>query len=156
MANANLKMSMDLKPLQRLAKQSPKHFRKGMQVAGIQFLTWANMGSKNTSKKPPIRFGILRGSSSVFLGNKLIETFKPPNVTGEATPNDIYSGADMVLTFGWNTNYAAKMHEWKGNWGKFTLQDSDAGDKWIEDHLDKDRNDLMNVVAKTYKKEAST
>lgn len=156
MAGVSLKSRLDLGPLKKLAKQSPKHFRVAMKRGGIQFLTWANVGSVNSSKKPPIKWGVLRGSSSVFLGNKLIETFKPAKVEGEPTPNATYSGGDLVLTFGWNTDYAAKMHEWKGNWGKFTLQDADAGSKWLEDHLEKDKNDLMKMIAKEFKKEAGT
>jgi hypothetical protein len=42
------------------------------------------------------------------------------------------------------------MHEWKGGWGKFTLQDGDAGKKWAEDHLRADRNDLWSMIANEF------
>jgi hypothetical protein len=139
------------------ARKSPDIFRKAMERGGIQFLNWANNGSANTSKKPPIRWGVLRGSSSAFMGQKLIATFKDVQVKeGTPTPADSYAGEDMVLTWGWNTDYAAKMHEWNGGWGPFTKQDGNAGRKWLEEHLDADRNDLWKMITKEYKGMAGT
>jgi len=150
-------MTMNLKPLQKLQQKSPKHFRTAAEKGAIQFLTWANNGSKNETRKPPIRWGVLRGSSSSFVGNKFLSVF-PINVkTGaleQPTPAKSYSGKDLVLTWCWNTDYAAKMHEHQGGWGKFTLQDGDAGNKWIERHLRRDKNDLMKMIAIEFKKAA--
>lgn len=153
----NIKMTMDLSPLKKLQKKSPESFKKAMARGGIQFLTWANTGSASSSKKPPIRFGVLRGSSSAFIGNELIMTY-PQNIKPEAdeqpTPAKTNDYAkDLTLVFVWNTDYAAKMHEWKGTWGPFTEQDGDAGNKWLEEHLQADREDLMEMIGKEFAKE---
>ena len=58
------------------------------------------------------------------------------------------------MTWCWNTDYATKMHEHKGGWGKFTIQDGDAGNKWLERHLRRDKNDLMKMIAMEFKKAA--
>ena len=152
-----IKVSSNLRPLKALQRKSPSLFRKAAEKGAIQFLTWANNGSKNEPRKPPIRWGVLRGSSSAFVGNKFVSVF-PIDIRAGAleqkTPAESYSGRDLVLTWCWNTDYAAKMHEWRGGWGKFTTQDGDAGNKWLERHLKRDRNDLMKMIAIEFKKEA--
>ena len=150
----NFKMKFKLKGLHKLMKQSPKAFNKSLAVAGLQFLNWANNRSKNESAKPPIRFGVLRGSSSVFVGNKLIG-IQPQNVKehGIPTPAKSYNGRTDTMTVVWNTDYAKKMHEWKGNWSKYTIQDSNAGNKWLEKHISKDRTDIFKLIDAQFKKE---
>ena len=154
MKNTKLKMSMDLAPLKKLAKQSPAKFKFAMKQGAIQFLKWANDGSANTSKKPPIKWGVLRGSSSAFVGGELVETFKPARVDGEPTPATNHSAPPLTATFVWNTDYAKKMHEHKGSWGQATVDDGNAGSKWLEEHLRDDRNDLMKVIGKEFSKRA--
>lgn len=150
----SIKMRMDLKPLKRLQQKSPKAFEKSMEVAAIQFLTWCNRGSKAESRTPPIRWGVLRGSSSAFVGNKLVAIYTPHQVGGETTPAKSGGMAGLIITWVWNTDYAAKMHEWKGGWGKFTIQAGNAGNKWLEKHLRYDRDALMDVIRIQFKKEA--
>ncbi|GAG92747.1 unnamed protein product, partial [marine sediment metagenome] len=60
----------------------------------------------------------------------------------------------LIITWVWNTDYGVKMHEWTGGWGKFTIQAGNAGNKWLEKHLRRDRNDLMKVIGMEFKKEA--
>lgn len=155
--NGRVKVSTNLKPLQRLQRQSPTLFAKAMERGAIQFLTWANTGSMNESRTPPIRWGVLRGSSSAFVGNKLVATF-PINVDSSApespTPAEAGGTAGLVITWAWNTDYAAKMHEWRGGWGKFTIQAGNAGNKWLEKHLRADRDALMKMIAIEFKREA--
>ena len=105
------------------------------QVA-VQMLTWMNTGSPNEPLKPPIRFGTLRGSGSAFVGDKLIGV--APSEGGEPTPATSLSAPDYTITVVYNTDYAAKMHEWKGGWGPYTTQDGNAGAKWIEKHINAD------------------
>jgi len=152
-----LKMRSDFRKLERLQRKSPKLFFEAMAKAGIQFLNWCNNGSAKESRKPPIRWGVLRGSSSVFVGNELITSF--PQVIGigateSVTPAVSHQAKPTVMTLVWNTDYAARMHEWKGGWGKFTLQDGDAGNKWLERHLRNDKDDLMKLIAMNFKKGA--
>lgn len=152
----NIKMTMKLEPLKRLQKQSPKLFKKALEKGAIQFITWANTGSVAEPRTPPIRWGVLRGSSSAFVGNKLVTIFPQsilPAATEKPTPARSHTADPLTITWAWNTNYAAKMHEWKGGWGKFTQQAGNAGNKWLEKHLRKDRNALLRMIGMEFKKE---
>lgn len=121
------------------------------QVA-IQMMTWMNTGSPNEPLKPPIRFGTLRGSASAFVGKKLIGV--APNEGGSPTPATALSAGDYIITVVYNTEYAAKMHEWKGGWGKYTRQDGSAGAKWIEKHIAADGPLAMAGIAEILKERA--
>lgn len=154
--DGKVKITTNLAPLKRLMKKSPGAFLKAMEIGAIQFLTWANNGSAREGRKPPIRWGVLRGSSSAFVGSKLVSISHAPILAGATespTPAQSHAAENTLMTWVWNTDYAAKMHEWKGGWGKFTTQDGDAGNKWIEKHLMKDRNDLMKVIGMEFKRE---
>ena len=153
-----LKMHMDLSPLKRLQRKSPEKFRKAMEKGVIAFINWCNLGSGTCTRKPPIRWGVLRGSSSGFVGSKLVFTYPQiitPGGLEKPTPAISHSAKGTVMTFAWNTDYAYKMHEWGKNpnegWGEKTKQDLDAGNQWLLMHLQKDRNDLMKVIAKEFK-----
>jgi len=80
--SAQLKLTIDLAPLKRLQRKSPKAFDRAQRKAAVQFLNWANNGSKNSAKKPPIRWGVLRGSSSAFIGTQLVTTYSQPGIEG--------------------------------------------------------------------------
>jgi hypothetical protein len=156
---ARLEMTVNLKPLQRLARKPPAMFQKALEKGAIQFLTWANTGSSGSkeSRKPPIRWGVLRGSSSAFVGNKLVKIYEL-TINSESPerpdPAKTHSAKPLTATFVWNTDYANKMHEWQGGWGRFTVQDSDAGNKWVEKHLQADKDLLMEVIGRAYKRES--
>ncbi len=150
-----LKFYIDFRELEKFQRQSPEHFKEAAKVGAVAFLNWANMGSGKESRKPPIKWGVLRGSSSAFVGNELVMIFPGDILPGseeEKTPALSYNGKELVITWIWNTDYAAKMHEWQGGWGEATERDTDAGNKWLEKHLDKDKNDLIEVIGKKYKK----
>lgn len=149
-----LKMTTRMNNLRRLQQKSPKAFRIAMERAAVQFLTWANTGSAKESRKPPIRWGVLRGSSSAFVGDKLVSRFQQEVRGGKTpTPATSHNAPDTKMTFVWNTDYAKKMHEHKGGWGPFTEQDADAGNQWLLKHLKADRNDLMKMIGIEFKKE---
>lgn len=146
----------DLTPLKKLAKDSPKAFQKGLEAGALQLLTWMNTGSPNESRKPPIDWGILRGSSSVFVGGKLVGEGKSKIRSGsdeQPTPLTSYSAANTTISVFYNTDYAAKMHEWEGGWGPGTERDGDAGNKWIEMHLKADKDLLMAVIGLEVKRD---
>ncbi len=149
-----LRMHMDLKPLEHLQCKSPKAFNTAQKKAAIQFLNWANNGSAKSSRKPPIKHGILRGSSSAFVGKELVQTFTQliaPGSTERPTPAKSHNASDTTMTWVWNTDYATRMHEKiGGSWGPITLQDGDAGAKWVEEHLQKDKDNLMALIGKFY------
>ena len=156
-----LKLSMNLQPLQKLAKKSPEHFKTAMSKGAIQFLNWANTGSRGDSRKPPIRWGVLRGSSSAFLDGKLLSIY-PQAIGAEAdekpTParSAPQGGSSPTATWAWNTDYATKMHEWMGTFGEATQRDGDAGNKWLERHLQADKDNLFKMIATEFKKAAGT
>ena len=159
-----LKITTDFRELEKFQRQSPKNFKKAAKIGAVAFLNWANLGSKNESRKPPIKWGVLRASSSAFVGNELVLIFPGKILSGSEggrfntnksvipTPALSYNGKELVITWVWNTDYAAKMHEWSGGWGKATERDQDAGNKWLEKHLQKDKNDLIEVIGKEFKK----
>ncbi len=150
-------LKMSLAPLHNLARKSPAAFKKASKIGALEFLRWTNNGSTGSSKKPPIRWGVLRGSSSAFVGNELVNVFDIPIKSGareRPTPARSHSAPPTTITWVWNTNYAAKMHEHTGGWGKFTLQDGNAGNKWLEEHLRADEKALMEVIKTEFHKAA--
>lgn len=152
-----LKIHTRMPGLKYMQKMSPVIFKHAMEKGVIQFLTWANTGSAKESRKPPIRWGVLRGSSSGFVGNELVTTYKQnikPGAGEIPTPAESYDGKDLVATWAWNTDYATKMHETNYKGGTFTQQDGDAGNKWLERHLKKDKEALYKMIASEFKKEA--
>lgn len=154
-----LTIKFDDRGLRKLQRESPEAFRHAMEIAAIQFLTWCNTGSAKESRTPPIRFGVLRGSSSAFVGSKHVGTFQQ-QIKGGATeqpdPNLTYNGDPMEFVVGWNQHYAAKMHEWSGDWGPFTKQAKNAGNKWLEMHIKADKDDLIKIIAAEVKKRLGT
>jgi hypothetical protein len=125
-------------------KQSPKALREALEVAGLSFLDWANNGSTKESRKPPILQGFLRGSSSAFVGGKLIGVYEGED---NKDANRSHSDSPLNVTWGWNADYATKMHEEEYNPGPISQQDGDAGNKWLEKHLLADKEDWMALVA---------
>ncbi len=155
MFTSRLKMASNFAGLKKLQHSSPDMFTRAMAKGGIQGLNWMNNGSRRESRKPPIRWGVLRGSSSVFVGNKLVSVFSitiAPGSKERPSPAKQHNGKPHVLTFVYNTNYASKMHEHKGKWGTFTRQDGDAGNKWLELHLIRDRDDLFDFIESEFRK----
>jgi len=148
----------DLSELKKFAIKSPKAFTKAQGKASLQLLTWMNTGSggSSESRKPPIRWGVLRGSSSAFVGDQKVGDFRinvKPGSKEQISPAVSYSAPPGTTTVVYNTDYAAKMHEWDGEWGEFTIQDGDAGNKWIEKHLQTDKDLFMKVIGIEFKKE---
>jgi hypothetical protein len=157
MDKVTLNFKYDFTPLQRLQMSLSKNFHKAMGRAALQFLTWCNQGSPKEPAKPPIKYGILRGSSSAFVGKELVGVYQQAissGATEKPTPAKSHNGKELEFIVGWNTDYAAKMHEWEGNWGKFTEQDGDAGAKWIEKHLTADKEEIVKMIANDFGKYA--
>lgn len=138
-----------LAKLEAVKKAREEDLRYAMAQVAVQMMTWMNTGSPNEPLKPPIRFGTLRGSASAFVGSKLIGV--APSEGGEPTPATAYSANANIITIVYNTDYAAKMHEWKGGWGKYTTQDGSAGAKWIEKHIIADAPLAMQGIAEILK-----
>lgn len=124
---------------------------KARKKVGLQLLNWTLEGSSNESVVPPILDGILRGSGSVFVGSKVVGDSKSDYPQG--TPNKSYTAHRDVITIGFNTAYAAKLHEKEWQPGPVSLQSGDTGNKYIERHLKADGEDLVALYAEFFKKE---
>lgn len=160
MSKTGIEMQMDLKPLKKLQRKSPEIFNKAMKKGAIQFLKWANEGSERETRKPPIRWGVLRGSASAFVGSQLVamsaaeQTGSQAGASTKNAPLTQYKEVPTTISWIWNTTYAAAMHEHTGNWGEATSADSDAGNKWLEKHLIADKEALMDMIEKEFWREA--
>jgi len=141
------KVRLDMSGLKRIEREFPKGFQAGLRAGALSMLAWANAGSPRESRTPPIRWGILRGSSVAFVAGQIVGTGPPPRVgTIEPAPSAERSGRYDVQIV-WNVAYATRMHEWAGNWGDATRRARDAGPKWAERHVDADSEAFTKVVA---------
>jgi len=59
-----------------------------------------------------------------------------------------------VITVGFNTPYAARMHEVEFQPGPISKQAGNVGTKYIEKHLKADGNELIELGAAIIKKES--
>ena len=121
----------------------------------LSLLNFCLNGSKNSSRTPPVLTGDLRGSGSVFVGNKMIQDSKGAS---KGTPNTTYSENPDTITIGFNTEYATKIHENLEPAGGLQLgtksrEAGDAGGKFVEEHLDADKESLLEIYAKFFKKD---
>lgn len=146
-------------------KTSLKSFDTSLAKGGIQMMTWMNSGSPKSSATPPIRWGVLRGSTTVFVGQKLINVFQQDIKSGGSESPDplkSYNGKPGIITVVWNTDYAFTMHEERykpGKWkelGPFSKQAKNATDKWAEKHLAADKEILYKFIALMFKKDMGT
>jgi hypothetical protein len=127
----------------------------------LQLLNFVSNGSSKTSVVPPKRFGQLRASGSVFVGSELVKV-----TTGDkGTPaKDHTEPDDMTITVGFNTPYAARMHEslepsgapdpWVGrplHQGIISQQSGDVDAKFLEKHIEFDGPTLCEMYANIIK-----
>lgn len=122
---------------------------KAQSAMGFQLLYWVVNGSARESVVPPIKDGILRGSGSVFIGSIFYGDTK--GFYNHGNPNKSYSGKPNVITIGFNTAYAAKLHETTWIPGPTSAQSGNVGNKFVEQHIKADGKDLMKVYAGVFK-----
>lgn len=110
---------------------------KAKTLVGLQLLNNVINGSPPNI---PVKTGLLQSSGSVFVGSKLIavsenicSSGKPPT---PATSND---DDRTVIVIGFNTPYAARIHETRG--------------KFLEMHIQNDMPDLLLFYVELLKKE---
>jgi hypothetical protein len=129
---------------------------------GLQLLNVTINGSSKESVVPPIQTGVLRGSGSVFVADTFVGDTKANYSNGK--PNSSYTSSDKDdITIGFNTAYAARLHEtqWTAG-GKNPSPQSvrnpgmlgNVGNKFIERHLKADGKDLLGFYADLVKKES--
>ena len=153
--NASLKIKVSIKK-KLLKRKTEEGFKTAVQKSGLQWLDWMANGSNNTPEAPPIRKGILAGSGSVFYGNKLLGTSQKSGTGGQ--PNTQHNGGKLkgILTFGFNTNYASRMHNDDSlKPGPYSQQagNRSPGNEWVQRHLKADANDFLKLVAAFLDKE---
>lgn len=148
---------MDLKGLRKMLRANDQLFAKALERPAIQMLTWMNVGSVREPRTPPLKTGTLKGSGSAFVGSKLVGT--TPNTSeagsggGKPTPATA-SNAPTPTTVHWvyNTDYAAKMHEWPRAYSALSQAAGAVDNKWMEAHIRADREAFAEFVAKDYGK----
>jgi hypothetical protein len=115
---------------------------KGMAQAGLILMALA----RDEVNKVPLDEGTLSGSGSVFVGSKLIGTSAASADGGSPNPADSYSpnasANEIVGTVGFNTPYAARLHEHP----EFKFQGDGRGAKYLESKLSQHRNLLMETL----------
>jgi len=135
---------------------------KGRQAVGLQLLNFVVNGSSQEKVVPPIMWGILRGSGSAFVDNKLVGDTKSSNPDG--TPNTEYTSPEGGVSIGFNTAYAARWHEKQFTPGGVVPSKqaqanpamlADVGNKYVEKHLKADREVLLGLYADIFKKESA-
>lgn len=138
--------------INQFKKVSKKAFQSAQEKAAIQMLDWMSSGSPKSDKKPPIRTGVLASSGSAFYNNKFLK--ETPNVATKGTPTPNYQYSGKEITWGFNTEYAKRMHEDKLTPGEFSSRDSGRkpGNQWMTAHLSKDKKLFIKVIAEFLKK----
>ena len=155
---------MSLKIVNTLAKGLNQYFKimgisnspatganlQGQIAVGLTLLNWTVNGSPNEPVVPPIKDGILRGSGSVFVDSRFYGSTGGEYPGGN--PNKSYSGKANILTIGFNTAYAARMHETNWNPGATSQKSENVGNKFVQRHIQADGKMLMQVYAAKVKK----
>ena len=124
---------------------------------GLQLLNNVINGSPGASVVPPKLTGHLRASGSVFVGNILAGD--TANLPGSGSPNRDHSANMNVITIGFDTPYAAKMHENLAPEGKcyqlgeVSIRSGDVGPFFIRLHIENDGKELMGMYATFIRKE---
>lgn len=137
---------------------------KARQKLGLALLSFVLNGSSKEGVVPPIQWGVLRGSGSVFVDGVLVGDTKASYPDG--TPNREYSDqASGQVTVGFNTAYAAHLHEttWVPGGRRPSRQSvsnpgmlGDVGNKFVEKHLRADGEVLLRMYADVFRKEMGT
>ena len=145
-------------------KIDPKARGKGLVALGLQLINNTVQGSPRESVRAPIWKGRLRGSGSVFVGSKKVGDTLFLGESGTLAQAHAENNFNVV-TVGFNTEYAARVHERlkpAGDWipggksGKGASISADVGGKFLERHLKADKTELYQLYTDIYRKAAGT
>lgn len=96
--------------------------------------------------KVPHDEGTLRGSGSVFVDNKLVQTSEAMTDGGKPTPArnfDQQLAEDVIRgVVGFNTPYAARLHEHP----EYTFTEAGTGGKYLERKMNENRPRYMAII----------
>ena len=152
MSSEFLIVSNTLAPgLKKYFKVHDETHEKAAGAMGLQLLNNIVNGSPSEPVVPPKKTGHLRASGSTFVGNKLIGD---TSNLGGGSPNKSHSDDKNTVTVGFDTPYAAWLHENTWTPGPVSEQSGDVGNKYIERHLKADGPELMELYAAIQKKAA--
>lgn len=125
-------------------RQVPEATEKGIGVAMLQMLNDCVMEVPTV----PIKEGWLRGSGSIFVQNKLVSVSKHGKKKYANTDFSEYIGNERLIgVIGFNTPYAAKMHEGIG----YNFTDPSAGAKYLESKMLRNKDTYMLIIANRIK-----
>jgi len=127
------------KNLKKFGKVSIEKAEAGMATAGMMLLRDTIMERPTV----PHKEGTLRGSGSVIVENKLIQTAAKLGY-GKGEPITTFNNKQkdaITATVGFNTPYAAKWHETQAN---FT--EPSAGKKYLESKMKKFKKDYFQAI----------
>jgi hypothetical protein len=123
-------MSSDLaRGLAAFQAKLDRHVERGLARAGSLLLRDCIM----ETNKVPLDEGTLTGSGSVFVGNRHTESAAPVGGTPQPATSFSppgFSAGQKVVTVGFNTPYAARLHE--GVDFEFNEGDQGRGAKFLE------------------------
>lgn len=140
-------------------KIDPEAREKALAGTGMQIINWVVNGSQRSPIKPPIKSGRLRGSGTVFVGKKRIGDTMSAGKGGTPARSQSVDSSKDVIVVGFNTQYAANMHENLDPYGKKFQPHKDQGKafgKFLERHLDADKKAAFELYAELYRKWAGT
>ena len=128
-----------------------KLFPIAQEKAALSMMDWMSSGSMASQAAPPILSGVLASSGSVFYKKQNIGV-SPDISGGKGTPNKAFNSRN--ITWGFNTDYAKRLHEEKLNPGPYSMRNPNRhpGNQWVTTHLQKDKNNYTKLVAKFARK----
>jgi len=143
--------------LEKFFETYEKQSEIAKKKVALQLLNFVSNGSLNCSIVPPKLNGMLRASGSVFVGSELIKT---TTESGGTPATDHSEPDDMTITVGYNTPYAARMHEHLDpsgsadpivgrplHQGVISQQSGDVDAKFLEKHIELDGPTLTKMYA---------
>jgi hypothetical protein len=146
--NINFNTSDFDNKFKRIVKTAiPALVEKGLGRAMLDLMNDTVM----TAPTVPLKEGFLRGSASIFVQNKFVtdSTGLPNAKAGKALTvyAENIAPYQFVGLIGFNTSYAAKMHEAID----FHFSEPSSGPKYLESKLITKKNVYMRVIAETIK-----
>ncbi len=133
------------KGFRKATKKKMAAIEKGMGRAGLLLLGDA---STETPKTPHDK-GTLRGSGSVHVQNKLVGVSPPEGDASPATDiSEPLSQGTITVTVGFNTPYAARLHEHP----EYQFKESGTGGKFLERPMAENAKLYLKEVARTVRR----
>lgn len=130
-----------LAALNKAGKDGLRAAEQAMAESGIALLDDAVMELPTT----PLKTGTLRGSGSVLVNGefKHMMTPEPGANSSPATRSEGGRSGEIVGEVGFNTPYAARLHEHP----EFDFKEPGSGGKWLERPLFQNADDYFAVLA---------